>query len=184
MSERPNEPPNDPPDHEGDDLTEAGFEDDEPTVESGDAELQGVDDEVPVEGVTGDAGVADAVLGGEAAVTRPMRPSERKAMRAAMEHGQVTLDPAHRVSDRASAAFVLVTVGIFVLILLNGLALGHGGFLTPIPTPSAIPAVTASPLPSAAPVPSGSPVPIVTPAPTATPVPTATPAPSATPGAS
>ena len=162
-----------------DELTADELEDDEPTIEEGDAALQAASDE--------DLGLPAADEGKVEAETqtRPMRPSERRAMRAALDHGRLTLDPAHRVSDRASAVFVLVTVGAFVLILLNGLVLGHGGFLTPIPTASPIPSVTASPVPSATAAPSGSAAAIPTPtvAPTATPEVTSPP-PSATPGPS
>ncbi len=49
------------------------------------------------------------------------------------------------VTDRASKVFVLAAVAVFVLILFNGLLLGVGGTLTPIPTPA--PVVTAAPTP-------------------------------------
>lgn len=165
---------------------------DEPTIEEGDAALQAaagddVDDE------PADATGAAATAAAAGTQTRPMRPSERRAMRAALDHGQLTLDPAHRVSDRASAVFVLLSVAVFVLVMLNGMVLGKGGFLTPIPTPSPVPSATATPIPSATATPSASAAPTGSPttAPTATPTvaPTATPEvtsppPSATPGAS
>lgn len=181
MSKRPTDQPN------GDDLESAaatgsdadasaatGFEDDEPTIEEGDAALLAGAEEAPLATIAGLAEVEEA-----ATQTRPMRPSERRAMRAAMEHSQIVIDPTHRVSDRPSAIFVLLAVGVFVLILLNGILLGHGGFLTPIPTPSPVPTVTALPVPSTTLTPSGS----VAPNPTilATPVPTATPAVTAPP---
>jgi hypothetical protein len=205
MSERPNDKPADDdlaridaddgagaaadeaPDLEGedaeataDDLARGELQDDEPTIEEGDAALQAaVAEEALPDVIEGDAG---AVAPPQA---RPMRPSERRAMRAAMDHGQLTIDPAHRVSDRASAVFVLVTAAAFLVILLYGLGLGHGGFLTPIPTPSPVPSVTASPVPSASVTPSGSSAASPTPtlAPTATPEVTSPP-PSETPGPS
>ena len=163
---------------ENDELT---LQNDEPTIEEGDEALFAAAEEAPLSSVAAIGGVEEADE-----QTRPMRPSERRAMRAAMERGQVAVDPAHRVSDRASAYFVIVTVGVFILIMFNGLLLGHGGFLTSIPTASPLPSVTASPLPSVTAVPSGSaaasptPVPSTSPAPT----PTVTPAPSPTPGPS
>jgi hypothetical protein len=141
------------PEAESDDELADDDEGDEPTVEEGDAELQG--EEAPIEGSA------------EPATTRPMRPSERRAMRSAMDHSQLTIDPALRITDRASAIFVLVTVVVFVGILLNGIVLGKGGILTPLPTPTPIPTATAAPSPS--PAASGSAVPTITPAPSASP---------------
>jgi hypothetical protein len=208
MSERPNDKPADDdlapidaddgagaaadeaPDLEGEDAEATADEladdelddepDDEPTIEVGDAALQAA----AAEEAKPEVAVGGATIAVEAQ-TRPMRPSERRAMRAAMDHGQLTIDPAHRVSDRASAVFVLVTAAAFLVILLYGLGLGHGGFLTPIPTPSAVPSVTASPVPGASVDPSGSPAASPTPtlAPTATPEVTSPP-PSETPGPS
>lgn len=74
------------------------------------------------------------------------------------------IDPALRIQDRASAAFVIVTVAVFVLILANAMLLGHGGALTPIPTASPIPQLTEAP--SESPSASGSPAPSTSTAPT------------------
>ena len=60
--------------------------------------------------------------------------------------------PIH-ITDNASKWFVIGTVLLFVLILLNGMLLGVGGFLTPVATPT--PVVTAAP--SAAPSAAASP---------------------------
>jgi len=189
MSERPTDPPNEdelePTSDEVPAAEAAGtepdtFEDDAPTTEEGDAALLAAAEESPLASIAAIGGVEETVQ-----QTRPMRPSERRAMRAAMEHGQVVADPAHRVSDRPSAVFVIVTVAAFVLILFNGLVLGRGGLLTPIPTPGPIPTATAAPVPTDTSAPSGSAAasstPVVTPAPTATPAVTAPP-PTATPG--
>ena len=170
MSERPYDPGTEDeleplPD---DDIEADELENDEPTTEEGDAALLAAAEEAPLASIAAVGGAIESER-----ETRPMRPSERRAMRAAMEHGQVASETSHRVSDQPSAIFVLVTVGVFVLILLNGLILGHGGLLTPIPTPSPVPSVTATPVPSATVAPSGSAAasasPAVTPAPTATP---------------
>ena len=161
-------------------LDDGTGDDDEQTVEEGDAALQAAAGEDAEPFVEDDEAVAVAET-----PARPMRPSERRAMRAALEHGQLTLDPTHRVSDRASAAFVLVAIGAFVLIFLYGLTAGHGGFFTPLPSPTPVPSVTASPVPSPTVAPSGS----AAASPTPTVLPTATPAvtsppPSATPAPS
>jgi hypothetical protein len=63
------------------------------------------------------------------------------------------VDPALRIKDPVSAAFVVGTVLVFVLILANALAFGHGGAFTPLPTPT--PIATTAPAPSTGP--SGSP---------------------------
>ena len=102
---------------------------------------------------------------------RPMSPSERRAARSGLAHGQLPIDPALRIKDRTSAALVFVTVGVFVVIVLNALVLGNGGLLTPVPT-------------FVLPTPIVSPAPIVTPAPTTTPAPSVTAAPTASPAAS
>lgn len=99
------------------------------------------------------------------APVRPMSPSERRAARSGLAHGQLPIDPALRIKDRASSIMVLLTVGVFVVIFLNALVLGQGGLLRPLPT--LVP-----------------PTPITTPSPAATPVPTATTAPTASPAAS
>jgi hypothetical protein len=109
------------------------------------------------------------------------------------------IDPALRIGDRASAAFVIISVAVFALILANAMLFGHGGALTPIPTASPIPVVTEGPsespsaVPSISPAPSGSTAPTTSPsgspsgstapttAPTAAPssAPTAAPSPAA-----
>ena len=109
-----------------------------------------------------------------AAPIRPLTPAERRAARAGLSHGQIPIDPSLRIKDRASAIFVLVTVGVFLAIFLNAIVLGHGGFLTPLPTPTPVPSITAAP--SATPAPSATVAP--TPAATPTTAPTGTPAPS------
>lgn len=70
------------------------------------------------------------------------------------------VDPALRIKDSVSAAFVVGTVLVFVLILANALAFGHGGAFHPLATPTPIetPAPTPSTGPSGSPGASGSPV--------------------------
>ncbi len=91
------------------------------------------------------AGAGGAAAPGGA--TRSMRPGERRAARAKPVAAAPT--PSERivhVGDSASKLFVLATIAVFTLILLNALLLGRGGFLAPDPTPTPL----ASPSPSAA----------------------------------
>ena len=183
MSDRPTDQPDEDdldPTSTDEAPDEGDFEDDEPTYEEDDDVLRAAAEEAPLSSIAAIGGLEEP-----SEQMRPMRPSERRAMRAAMEHGQIAAEPGHSVSDRASAVFVLVTVGVFVLIMLNGMLLGHGGLLTPVPTPSPVPSLTASPAPSPTDTPAAATptaAPSVTPAPSASPA--ATSEPSATPAAS
>ena len=51
---------------------------------------------------------------------------------------QTASDIAVHVDDRVSAIFVIGVIAVFVLIFLNALVLGKGGFLTPLPTPKPV----------------------------------------------
>lgn len=179
MSERPTDAPDGP--------TEAAE-----ALPPVDDATDGVNDEGALEPETisedvegGDSGRGDETWdasGAQAAEAeveraRRMSPSERRAMRAA-ERSQIQVDESLRIKDRASALFVMVTVGVFALIVANALLFGTGGFLSPTPTPSPVPSLTPGPSPTAAP--SGSPAASPTAAPTASP----TAEPSQTPGAS
>jgi hypothetical protein len=129
-------------------------------LEADDAEYLGPEadtDETVVDESVSDAGAA---TGASAATTRrPMRPAERRAARTTGKTAQLAPTPSQQavhVEDRASRFFVLIAVGVFVLILLNALLLGHGGLLAPVKTPAPIPVASAgpsaaSPPPSAAP---------------------------------
>ena len=152
-------------------------------------------------GAAGGALAPTAKRGGrEAATSR----GERRGPRGGREPAtparvQTASDIAVHVDDRASAIFVIGVIAVFVLIFLNALVLGKGGFLTPIPTPkpvaslapaaSAAPSAVASPAasapasaaPSGSVSPSPSPSASASPAASATPKPTASPKPSATP---
>ena len=152
MSERPNEAPED----QADDLADAP-EPDSQDAAAGDGD---VDEEFESDLDEGDAAAgengdeefededespAQDAADGTPAVPR-LRPSERRALKHA-EHSQLTIDPSLRIKDRASAIFVLVTLLVFGAILLNGLVLGTGGLLTPLPTlaPLPTPTVTIAP---------------------------------------
>lgn len=91
---------------------------------------------------------------------RSMRPGERRAARGKPAAAAPT--PSERIvhiEARASRVFVAVTVGVFVLILLNALLLGKGGVLAPAATSTPLASVSASPAgsTSASPGVSGSP---------------------------
>lgn len=213
MSERPNDAPDrptegtgaEPPIDEANRLEDGGAPRQDRTAEGAEADEAAERDEATeadeaTEGAAAEAAERDeaaeaeardeaAAMAAEADVQRErgLRPSERRALRAA-ERTQIPIDPSLRIKDRASSLFVILTLVAFGLILLNGLVLGKGGFLTSSPSPTAAPVPTLAPgaSPTAGPgespaaTPSAAPSPALTPAPT--PAPTATPAP--TPGAS
>lgn len=89
------------------------------------------------------------------------------------------IDPALRIKDPTSAAFVGASIIVFLLIFLNAMAFGHGGAFTTVKTPA--PIVSQSPGASSSPGASGSIAPTGSPA--ASPAPTIAPtaAPSAAP---
>ena len=173
MSERPNDAADDPADEP--EVADEPEEIDEPEViDPDDRRVTPDGDIIDLDAGTGGT-PPDLDLAAEDEPRRPMRPSERRALRAAGEHETFHVDPALRIRDRASAVFVLVSVIVFVGILLNGLVLGHGGLLTATPSPSPRPSITAAPsvTPAASPSPTA--------APTPTTVPTAAPTPSPAP---
>jgi hypothetical protein len=90
------------------------------------------------------------------------------------------IDPALRIKDPVSAAFVIVCVAVFAAILGYALLFGRGGAFTPIPTPSPISteAPSENPSPSVAPTGAASPSAAPTVIPTTAPSPAASPAPS------
>lgn len=96
------------------------------------------------------------------------------------------IDPALRIRDSASSAFVLASIVAFLLIFLSAMAFGRGGAFTVRPTPT--PIVSQSPAPSRSPGPSGSVAPSGSPAastaPSAAPSGPPSAAPSAAPGSS
>jgi hypothetical protein len=107
-----------------------------------------------------------AGAGATAAQRRPMRPGERRAAQGPPAAAAPTpSQQAVHIEDRASRYFVLLSIGVFVLILLNALLLGEGGLLSPAPTPrpsagpTALPSASSAASPSlgASPSASGSP---------------------------
>lgn len=182
MTERPNDAPDglveepgaEPPtDDETMDLGEEGAL--EPGGEEGALEPGGPGEDFDEaaasapEAPTSQDEVAAKAAEAEVHRERGLRPSERRAARAA-EHTQIPIDPALKIKDRASALFVLLVIVVFGLIALNGLVLGKGGLLTPVPTLGPLPTpVVLSP--------TAGPTPVVTLTPTLTPTtgPTAAP---------
>lgn len=158
---------------EGDTGSADDSADDAYEVES---DADGGDDEPAgsAPGTTDDTGLT--------AAERRMSPSERRAAKLARSHGAfVAVDPALRIRDRASSAFVLIALLFFVGVFANAIAFGHGGALSPTPSPTPIP--TATPTPSATPAPSETPVPSGTAVPSGSPTASGTPAASADPSA-
>ena len=138
--------------------------------EEDDDEGEEDDDEAAYEApvAAGAAGAAGAAAGAAGARPDARRPDGRKP---AAPAGPTPSETAVHVSDRASAAFVIVVVLAFAAILGYGLLGGVGGFLTPIPTPAPLPSEAPSTGPSVAPsaAPSGSVAPNGSAAPSAVP---------------
>lgn len=72
----------------------------------------------------------------------------------------LAIDPALRIRDRVSQAFVILVVLVYAAIFLNAMAFGHGGAFTTSPAPTVAASSSASPGASgasAAPTPAASP---------------------------
>ena len=148
-------------------------------AEVGDGSIEGDETETAIEAPPVLAPGAGSL---ERPVARPMtKPGPRAARGPKPARTVFAVDPALRIKDPVSAAFVVGTVLVFVLILANALAFGHGGAFHPLatPTPIATEAPTAVPSagPSSSPGASGSPAasPSITPSasPSVAPSPTA-----------
>jgi hypothetical protein len=93
--------------------------------------------------------------------------------RAKAEPGAAAPTPSElavKVDDWISQAFVLVTLGVFALILLNALLLGNRGFFDPAPTPVPVPTASPTAAPTATPIPTPT-APLATSAPIPVPIP-------------
>jgi len=162
-------------------------------IEAEDGGAADDDEEFPETNAHADA--AEEVGAGAAAVGSGAVADQRatRGPRAARTVTPATIiDPSIKVTDRASAIFVIGTVLVFVLIFAYGALLGVGGTFTPFvepspePTPSVqpseSPAASASPAASSSPGASGSPGASVAPsgsvAPSASPAASGSPAPS------
>src|SRR6478736_2975441 len=144
MTERPDGTPEEAPAEptepsEPEAPTAAGVDALEPEAEEEEAEEESA---IPPAAGAAAAGAAAAAATGprrsrgpSTPAPRPMTPGERAA----------------KMTDRPSRYFVIVSVAVFVLILLYGLLGGHGGFLTPVPVPTATAPGTAEPSSSAGP---------------------------------
>lgn len=122
-----NRPPKDADDEFDDDFDDASEEVDE-------ADDDDFEEEAPA---------APSRRGGRDREPAPARGRAAKADDRDEGHGPVGADGAIRITDNPSKWFVIGTIAIFVLILLNGMILGVGGLATPIPTPT--PVVTPAP---------------------------------------
>ena len=148
--------------HEG--AADGGVDDGAPDADDEAADADG--DEVEVEETAAPLGSAAGATSRErgadqARLGRLGRLGRRGAAATASAAAPTPSELTVRVGDRASSAFVLITIGAFVLIMLNAAILGNGGLLNPVPTPTPRPSQTASP--SAAPP--GSPSITVSPSP-------------------
>jgi hypothetical protein len=90
-------------------------------------------------------------------VARPVERGPRRRPTAPAQRAPSPSEIAVHVREDWSKAFVIITALVFILILLNGLLFGHGGFFTPIATPTPIPTESPPASPSAEPSASGSP---------------------------
>ncbi|HEY5436140.1 MAG TPA: hypothetical protein VIK13_12975 [Candidatus Limnocylindrales bacterium] len=115
------------------------------------------------ESVDAAADVTPAAAVAAAKASRGARDRRPKAAPAAPP--SVSAQAVH-VNDRASAVFVLASIGVFVALFAWALLFGHGGFVTnvmatptpaPTATPAASPSAASSPVASGSAAPSGSP---------------------------
>ena len=132
--ERPASPGESPPDADAqlDDPATAPEDDVTPNDEVDDDEL---DEE---------EGAASSVAARAAVGAVGARSTRTRVGRTASEALPTPSDAAVHVDDRLSALFVLGITGAFVLVLLYGMFLGAGGFLTAKPSPSPSPSPVAS----------------------------------------
>jgi len=156
-----------------------------------DADVDAIEDDILDEAEAGAIEADEAAIddyeaavrevAGESAppVVAPIPAERREAKRrpAATTRAPSPSEVAVHVREDVSRFFVIATVAIFSLILLNGLLLGTGGFLRPLATPTPTPteSPSASPSPSASGSPTGSPTtsPSLTASPAASPSPAA-----------
>lgn len=163
-----------------DDEVEPDDEDAEP--DDGEPDDGGPDDyDAAVREVTGEDAVIPVASAGAGAGAIPTRRKPAPAP----GHVPTASEKAVHVREDVSKVFVLAAVAVFAAILLNGLLLGRGGLLAPIPTASASAsaAPSASASAGASPSASGSAGPSASPsvAASAAPSGSAAPAPSASP---
>jgi hypothetical protein len=137
--------------HERDPLAGAGDEDATDEIDDGDE----LDEEDELE--------EEEAYEAEEAEEAPAAPAGRRGrgrvpVRAAPAAPTVSELAVH-VSDRVSAVFVIGVVAVFAGILLYGMLLGNGGFITGLTATPPLPtlAPTASPIPSASSAASASP---------------------------
>lgn len=132
--------------------TEPAMED-EPE-EAAEDESLGEDDTVVLGAAGARAGVGAPVPNRLSTEARGPRVRAPKTTRTAF-----AIDPALRIQDPWSAAFVIVSVLVFAVILAYALLFGHGGAFTPLPTPTPVSSEVPSAAPSASPsaAPSASP---------------------------
>ncbi len=148
------------------------------TVELDEDEDEDEDEEPETAPAAAPGPAAAGTRGGRRARSQP--PSKAAPVVASVSEQAV------HIGDRASAVFTIGVVGVFVAILLYGMLLGHGGFVTnlmatPTPAPTVVPVASASPSAAASPAastpasvaPSAAPSGLPSPSPAASPSPSA-----------
>jgi hypothetical protein len=137
----------------------------EAAASAAESDFQADEGELGEEAIEGDeaAWVVEAppaVAPGAGNLERPVaRPGTRAQRGPKPARTVFAVDPSLRIKDPVSAAFVVGTVLVFVLIFANAMAFGHGGAFTKVPTPAPIASPGASPSegPSSSPGAPGSP---------------------------
>jgi hypothetical protein len=149
-------------DRDGEPIDDADIDDIEDELADEAEEADEAEDAAETEVDDYEAAVRE--VSGEAPPVAPVaRPSaaERRAAAAATTKTRAPSpsEVAVHVKENVSKYFVIATVVVFSLILLNGLLLGTGGLLRPLPTPTPepTPSPSASGSPSASPAASPSP---------------------------
>jgi hypothetical protein len=133
-----------------DDLgAETAFGAEDAAADGIEAEADELDDDTGVAAEPDDYDLAVREVAGEAVVpaaatTATTVPGKRRAAQPAPTRAPSPSEIAVHVREDVSKVFVIGAVAVFVVILLNGLVLGRGGFLTPIPTETPSPSPTAS----------------------------------------
>jgi hypothetical protein len=164
-----------------DETPDAALEPEEPTA----GDLLAAEDELPEDELAGgelaeDEGAEDELPEDEAVLAEPEpvrgsragraeraardragRGGARPAPGTSVRAGGIPLDPSLRIRDRASQAFVILAVLVYLAIFLNAMAFGHGGAFTTTPQPTVAASSSASPGASGA---SPAPSPAVSPA--------------------
>jgi hypothetical protein len=154
MTEPENDAPKGAEPTESDEALDGGLEDElDEELDATEADLEpepGTELAEDIDEATESEGIADEdelVAAPPAGARRPGAPAAAAAP---------VPERAIRVEDRISKIFVLGTVGVFLVIMLNGVFFGVGGVFTPFVSPTPAPTASPSAVVSASPSASGS----------------------------